>query len=433
MSLAIRVIPCLDVDGGRVVKGVNFTELRDAGDPVELARLYDAEGADELTFLDISASHEGRATTMEVVSRCAEEVFIPLTVGGGVSSVDDVDRLLRAGADKVAVNTAAIHRPELVAEIAGRFGNQVLVLSVDARRVGPDHEGTASGFEVTTHGGRKSAGLDAIEWAVRAAELGAGEILLNAMDADGTTDGFDLELIRAVRREVGIPIIASGGAGAVEHFQPAVDAGAETAEARVLDAADVVELLPADASEHEGETEEEHDHGGSDPHFWLDPLLVADFADAVATELGDVDPDAAQAYADNAAELRTELEALDQEYTDGLATCERDTTVVSHQAFAYLERYGPQFEPIAGLSPDSEATAADLARLQELITQDGVTTVFSERLVSPKMAETLADDLGVETAVLDPIEGLSDDTADEDYLSLMRENLTALKQANGCS
>lgn len=210
MSLAIRVIPCLDVDGGRVVKGVNFTELRDAGDPVELARLYDAEGADELTFLDISASHEGRATTMEVVSRCAEEVFIPLTVGGGVSSVDDVDRLLRAGADKVAVNTAAIHRPELVAEIADRFGNQVLVLSVDARRVGPDHEGTASGFEVTTHGGRKSAGLDAIEWAVRAAELGAGEILLNAMDADGTTDGFDLELIRAVRREVSIPVIASG-------------------------------------------------------------------------------------------------------------------------------------------------------------------------------------------------------------------------------
>ncbi|HEX5916836.1 MAG TPA: imidazole glycerol phosphate synthase subunit HisF [Nocardioides sp.] len=227
MSLAIRVIPCLDVDGGRVVKGVNFTELRDAGDPVELARLYDAEGADELTFLDISASHQGRATTMEVVSRCAEEVFIPLTVGGGVGSVQDVDRLLRAGADKVAVNTAAIHRPELVAEIADRFGSQVLVLSVDARRVRPDQPGTASGFEVTTHGGRTSAGLDAIEWAVRAAELGAGEILLNAMDADGTTDGFDLELISAVRREVGIPIIASGGAGAVEHFPPAVEAGAD--------------------------------------------------------------------------------------------------------------------------------------------------------------------------------------------------------------
>jgi len=223
MTLAVRVIPCLDVDAGRVVKGINFKELRDAGDPVELARTYDAEGADELTFLDISASHEGRATTMEIVSRTAEEVFIPLTVGGGVSSVDDVDRLLRAGADKVAVNTAAINRPELVAEIADRFGNQVLVLSVDARRAA----GTASGFEVTTHGGRKSAGLDALEWAVRAAELGAGEILLNAMDADGTQDGFDLELIRACRREVSVPIIASGGAGAVEHFAPAVDAGAD--------------------------------------------------------------------------------------------------------------------------------------------------------------------------------------------------------------
>ena len=168
MTVAVRVIPCLDVDAGRVVKGVNFKELRDAGDPVELARTYDAEGADELTFLDISASHEGRATTMDIVSRTAEEVFIPLTVGGGVSSVEDVDRLLRAGADKVAVNTAAIHRPELVAEIADRFGNQVLVLSVDARRV---PTGTPSGFEVTTHGGRKSAGLDAIEWAVRATEL----------------------------------------------------------------------------------------------------------------------------------------------------------------------------------------------------------------------------------------------------------------------
>lgn len=221
MSLAVRVIPCLDVDNGRVVKGINFKELRDAGDPVELARTYDAEGADELTFLDISASHEGRATTMEVVSRCAEEVFIPLTVGGGVSSVEDVDRLLRAGADKVAMNTAAIHRPELIAEVADRFGNQVLVLSVDARRVSDGR------FEVTTHGGRKGAGLDAIEWAARAAELGAGEILLNAMDADGTQDGFDLELIRAVRRAVSIPVIASGGAGAVEHFAPAVDAGAD--------------------------------------------------------------------------------------------------------------------------------------------------------------------------------------------------------------
>ncbi|MQW76441.1 imidazole glycerol phosphate synthase subunit HisF [Nocardioides sp. dk4132] len=223
MSLAVRVIPCLDVDAGRVVKGINFRELRDAGDPVELARTYDAEGADELTFLDISASHEGRATTMDIVSRTAEEVFIPLTVGGGVSSVADVDRLLRAGADKVAVNTAAIRRPELVAEIAGRFGNQVLVLSVDARRA----EGMDSGFEVTTHGGRKSAGIDALEWAARAAELGAGEILLNAMDADGTEDGFDLDLIRAVRREVSIPVIASGGAGRAEHFAPAIDAGAD--------------------------------------------------------------------------------------------------------------------------------------------------------------------------------------------------------------
>ncbi|GCD91674.1 imidazole glycerol phosphate synthase subunit HisF [Nocardioides sp. LS1] len=229
MSLAVRVIPCLDVDAGRVVKGINFKELRDAGDPVELARTYDAEGADELTFLDISASHEGRATTMEIVSRTAEEVFIPLTVGGGVSSVQDVDRLLRAGADKVAINTAAIRRPELVAEIADRFGNQVLVLSVDARRVaaGSTTGMTDSGFEVTTHGGRESAGLDAIEWAVRATELGAGEILLNAMDADGTQDGFDLDLIRAVRREVTIPVIASGGAGRAEHFAPAVDAGAD--------------------------------------------------------------------------------------------------------------------------------------------------------------------------------------------------------------
>jgi cyclase len=223
MSLAVRVIPCLDVDAGRVVKGINFQQLRDAGDPVELAKVYDAEGADELTILDISASHEGRSTTMEIVSRTAEQVFIPLTVGGGVGSVEDVDRLLRAGADKIAVNTAAIRRPELIAEIADRFGNQVLVLSVDARRA----PGTDSGFEVTTHGGRTSAGLDAIEWAARATELGAGEILLNAMDADGTTEGFDLELIRLVREAVSIPVIASGGAGAIEHFSPAVDAGAD--------------------------------------------------------------------------------------------------------------------------------------------------------------------------------------------------------------
>ena len=228
MSLAVRVIPCLDVDAGRVVKGVNFENLRDAGDPVELARRYGAEGADELTFLDISASAEGRSTTLEIVSRTAEEVFIPLTVGGGVSSVDDVDRLLRAGADKVAVNTAAIQRPELVAEIADRFGNQVLVLSLDVRRVPSGSErGTPSGFEVTTHGGRKSAGLDAIEWVSRAAELGAGEILLNAMDADGTQAGFDLDVIRLVRAAVSVPVVASGGAGAAADFPPAVDAGAD--------------------------------------------------------------------------------------------------------------------------------------------------------------------------------------------------------------
>ncbi len=223
MSLAVRVIPCLDVDRGRVVKGINFQDLRDAGDPVELAKIYDAEGADELTFLDISASHEARATTLDMVSRTAEQVFIPLTVGGGISSVADVDRLLRAGADKVSVNTAAIRRPELLAEIADRFGNQVLVLSVDARRA----EGTDSGFEVTTHGGRESAGLDALAWVAHATELGVGEILLNAMDADGTTDGFDVELIRLVRGEVNVPVIASGGAGAVEHFAPAVEAGAD--------------------------------------------------------------------------------------------------------------------------------------------------------------------------------------------------------------
>ncbi len=228
MSLAVRVIPCLDVDAGRVVKGVNFENLRDAGDPVELARRYDAEGADELTFLDISASHEGRATTLEIVSRTAEEVFIPLTVGGGVSSVEDVDRLLRAGADKVAVNTAALQRPELVREVADRFGSQVLVLSVDARRTTSDPTRDAdSGFEVTTHGGRRSAGLDAVAWARRGAELGAGEILLNAMDADGTKAGFDLELIRLVRAAVTVPVVASGGAGAATDFPPAVAAGAD--------------------------------------------------------------------------------------------------------------------------------------------------------------------------------------------------------------
>ena len=223
MAVAVRVIPCLDVHGGRVVKGVNFVDLRDAGDPVELGAVYDAEGADELTFLDISASVEARETTLEVVRRTAETVFIPLTVGGGVGSVADVDVLLRAGADKVAINTGAIRRPEVIADITRRFGNQVLVLSVDARRA----HGQPSGFEVTTHGGRAAAGLDAVEWARRGAELGVGEILLNSMDADGTTGGFDLEMIAAVRSVVDVPLIASGGAGRVEDFPPAVAAGAD--------------------------------------------------------------------------------------------------------------------------------------------------------------------------------------------------------------
>lgn len=227
MAVSVRVIPCLDVDAGRVVKGVNFTGLRDAGDPVELAHRYDAEGADELTFLDVTASSGDRETTLDVVGRCAEQVFIPLTVGGGVRSPADVDRLLRAGADKVGVNTAAVARPELLAEIADRFGNQVLVLSLDARRVPPGADPTPSGFEVTTHGGRRGTGIDAIEWTRRAAELGAGEILLNSMDADGTKAGFDLELISAARAVVDVPLIASGGAGAVEHFAPAVRAGAD--------------------------------------------------------------------------------------------------------------------------------------------------------------------------------------------------------------
>jgi cyclase len=225
--LAVRVIPCLDVDAGRVVKGVNFENLRESGDPVELARRYEAQGADELTFLDITASSGNRETTYDVVRRTADCVFIPLTVGGGVRSVDDVDRLLRCGADKVGVNTAAIARPELIAEIAERFGRQVLVLSLDARRVPAGSAPTPSGFEVTTHGGRRTAGIDALDWVRRAAKLGAGEILLNSMDADGTRTGFDLELIRAVRAQVDVPVIASGGAGAAAHFPPAVAAGAD--------------------------------------------------------------------------------------------------------------------------------------------------------------------------------------------------------------
>jgi cyclase len=225
-SLAVRVIPCLDVDAGRVVKGVNFENLRDAGDPVELARRYDEAGADELTFLDVTASSDARDTVYDIVARTADQVFIPLTVGGGVRSVEHVDRLLRAGADKVGVNTAAVTRPELIAEIADRFGSQVLVLSVDARRC-PEGVATDSGYEVTTHGGRTSTGIDAVEWAARAVKLGAGEILLNSIDADGMKHGFDLEMLAAVRAAVTVPLIASGGAGAVEHFAPAVGAGAD--------------------------------------------------------------------------------------------------------------------------------------------------------------------------------------------------------------
>ena len=227
MGVAVRVIPCLDVDGGRVVKGVNFRDLRDAGDPVELAALYDSEGADELTFLDITASSGGRQTMYDVVRRTAEQVFIPLTVGGGVRSCADVDALLRAGADKVSLNTAAIARPALLGEAARQFGSQCVVLSVDARRLRPGAPPVPSGFEVTTHGGRTPAGIDAVDWARRAVDLGAGEILLNSMDADGTAAGFDLELIRLVRAAVTVPVIASGGAGALAHFPPAVDAGAD--------------------------------------------------------------------------------------------------------------------------------------------------------------------------------------------------------------
>jgi len=223
VTVAVRVIPCLDVDGGRVVKGVNFRELRDAGDPVELAQRYDAEGADELVFLDITASSASRATTYSVVRRTAEQVFIPLTVGGGIRRPDDVDRLLRAGADKVSLNTAAVQRPELLEECANRFGSQCIVLSVDARRT----DGTPSGFEVTTHGGRQGTGVDAVEWSARGESLGVGEILLNAMDADGTEGGYDLPLIRAVRAAVTVPVVASGGAGRLADFAPAVDAGAD--------------------------------------------------------------------------------------------------------------------------------------------------------------------------------------------------------------
>jgi cyclase len=230
MTVAVRVIACLDVDDGRVVKGVNFLGLRDAGDPVELAAAYDDDGADELVFLDITASSDDRATMREVVARTADQVFIPLTVGGGVRSADDVDLLLRAGADKVSLNTAAVARPGLLTEVAARFGSQCVVISIDARRV-PGKPGV---FELTTHGGRRGTGQDAVRWAARAAELGAGEVLLNSMDADGTRAGFDLPLIEAVRAAVDVPVIASGGAGRVDDFVPAVRAGADAVLAASL-------------------------------------------------------------------------------------------------------------------------------------------------------------------------------------------------------
>ena len=223
MGVAIRVIPCLDVDAGRVVKGVKFEGLRDAGDPVELAKRYNAEGADELTFLDVTASSSDRQTTFDVVSSTAEQVFIPLTVGGGVRTAEDVDRLLRTGADKASINTAAIARPEVINEITERFGSQVLVLSADAKK----SDATPSGYEVTTHGGRTATGRDLLEWVAEAQERGVGEILLNSIDADGTKAGFDLPMIRAVRSVVTVPLIASGGAGAAEHFPPAIEAGAD--------------------------------------------------------------------------------------------------------------------------------------------------------------------------------------------------------------
>lgn len=225
MAVAVRVIPCLDVDQGRVVKGVHFAHLRDAGDPVQLASEYYKQGADELTFLDVTASGDGRATMVDLVKQTANQIFIPLTVGGGVRSVQDVDTLLRSGADKVGINTAAIANPALIGNIAQQFGRQVLVLSVDARR--SSASGINSGYEITTMGGKQSTGIDAITWVRKAEQLGAGEILLNSMDADGTREGFDLEMIADVRKAVSLPLIASGGAGRASDFPPAVGAGAD--------------------------------------------------------------------------------------------------------------------------------------------------------------------------------------------------------------
>ncbi|MEV5071658.1 imidazole glycerol phosphate synthase subunit HisF [Microbacterium sp. LMI12-1-1.1] len=228
MSLVCRVIPCLDVAAGRVVKGVNFQNLRDMGDPVELAREYFHQGADEITFLDVTATVDERSTTYDVVRRTAEEVFIPLTVGGGVRSADDVGRLLAVGADKIGVNSAAIARPALLDEIADRFGAQVLVLSLDVKRASPDLlDRVPSGFVVTTHGGRTETELDALEWAREAVERGAGELLVNSIDADGTKQGFDLDLVALMREVASVPVIASGGAGSAADFGPAIAAGAD--------------------------------------------------------------------------------------------------------------------------------------------------------------------------------------------------------------
>jgi imidazole glycerol-phosphate synthase subunit HisF len=280
VTAAVRVIPCLDVDGGRVVKGVSFTQLRDAGDPVELAAAYERQGADELLFLDITASSQHRATMLDTVRRTADQVFIPLTAGGGVRSVGDVDALLRAGADKVSLSTAAVTRPELLREAASRFGSQCVVVSVDARRAGAGRQGRAGpvparqpgappgGFEVTTHGGRRGTGLDAVEWARHAVQLGAGEILLNSMDADGRQQGFDLPLIRAVRAAVGVPVIASGGAGRAPHFVQAVAAGADAVLAASmfhfghLAVSDVKQALRAAGYRVR---DEGHHGGGEDP------------------------------------------------------------------------------------------------------------------------------------------------------------------------
>ena len=227
MSVAVRVIPCLDVSEGRVVKGVNFVDLVDAGDPVELAHRYDQEGADELTFLDITATSDNRRSAYDMIRRTAEQVFIPLTVGGGVRTVDDIDALLRAGAHKVSNNSAAVARPDFLAEAANRFGSQCVVIAVDARRIQDPALGCPSGYEVTTHGGRRGTGIDAVEWARRAQEAGAGEILLTSMDADGTKNGFDTDMLTAIRAAVGVPLIASGGAGSLDHFPEAIAAGAD--------------------------------------------------------------------------------------------------------------------------------------------------------------------------------------------------------------